>query len=224
MTVRTRLQDSFLSGLLLVLPLVFTVVLFRVVFRWTIGFVDPVVAVLGLERVFANERLVAQAATAGLMFAVVTLLGFVAESSVGDRALGRIGGVIRFVPVFRTVYAGVRQVAGSFTDRSDQYESVVFVRSPWEDIYSIGFVTGDSPADLAAHTGEPVFNVYQPGAPNPTAGRLLLVPESRMVEADISVRQAVRLLMTTGVAATSEEMERAAGPDEVPLDLSQGGR
>jgi len=220
MTLGSSLRNSFVTGLVLVLPLVVTVVVFRVVFAWTIGFVDPIVGVLGVERLVANERLVAQFVTIGLILALVTVLGYVAKLSVGGRALGRLGRVVNFIPVFRTVYGSIRQVASSFSERSETYESVVFVRSPQRDIYTIGFVTGDGPEGLERQVGEPVYNVYQPSSPNPTNGRLTLVPESQLAESDLSVRQAIRLVMTTGVASTSEELE-AAGRQGHAVDLPE---
>jgi uncharacterized membrane protein len=217
------LRNSFLAGLVLVLPLIVTLVAFRIVFGWTIGFIDPIVTALGLQRLFADVRLAAQLATIGVILVAVTLVGYVARLNVGGRALGEICRFVNFIPVFRTVYGSVKQVASSFSERSETYDRVVYVQSPWEDVYSIGFVTGDGPADLGDQVEEAVYNVYQPASPNPTNGRLLLVPESRMEEAEMSVRQAIRLVMTTGVAATSEELERAADRDGVAIDLPGEG-
>ncbi len=221
MSLGSSLRNSFVTGLVLVLPLVITLVVFRFVFQWTLGFVDPLVGVLGVERLVANERLVAQLATIGLILTLVTLLGYVAKLGVGSRTLGRIGKLVNFIPVFRTVYGSVRQVASSFSERSDTYESVVFVKSPRENLYTIGFVTGDGPDGLAERIGESVYNVYQPSSPNPTNGRLAVVPESELAESDLSVRQAIRLVMTTGVASTSEELEAAADRQGHAVDIPE---
>lgn len=219
MSLGSSLRNSFVTGVVLVLPLVITVVVFRVVFQWTLGFVDPLVGVLGVERLVANERLAARLVTLGVVLVLITLLGYVAKLSVGSRFLGGLGRLVNFIPVFRTVYGSVRQVASSFSERSETYESVVFVKSPREDLYVIGFVTGDGPDGLEDRVGEPVYNVYQPASPNPTNGRLSMVPESQLEESDLSVRQAIRLLMTTGVAATSEELEAAADREGHAVDL-----
>lgn len=55
---------------------------------------------------------------------------------------------------------------------------------PRDGIYSIGLVTGDSPVDIDAFDGEDIYNVYFPNSPNPTGGRLTLVPESDLTEND----------------------------------------
>ncbi len=90
--------------------------------------------------------------------------------------------------------------------RRSSYEEVVLVEYPRDGVYRLGFVTGDA-ADGAASAlaDESVSSVYVPLSPNPTQGVLLFVPENEMYESELSVRAAIRTIVTTGM-----------GDDEVP--------
>ena len=73
---------------------------------------------------------------------------------------------------------------------------------------SIGFVTGDGPPEADAVTGEDTEFVIVPHSPNPTAGQLIVVPKSNVHETEMSVKRAIRLLVTTGVAGSEDELAR----------------
>lgn len=213
MKITRTLKSSFLAGLVLVLPLAITLFILKILFNWTVGIVNPVVRGTRLAQYTANIELVAQFIAIGVIVVTITLLGLLVKLETGRRVLDRIGGVVDFIPLFRTIYGSVRQVASSFSDRSGTYESVVFVEYPRDRTYAVGFVTGDAPEELRDREGQSVYNVYLPASPNPTAGKLAMVPEDRIHESDLSVRQGIRLLMTTGTATTGEELEAAETMD-----------
>lgn len=217
------LKNSFLSGLLLIAPLVVTVYILRILVGWSLQFVDPVVAGTGLTQYTANDALAAKAVAAVLILAVVTLLGYLAQLSVGAQLFGRAGRVMNFIPLVNVIYSSVRQVATSLVDRDSRYESVVLVEYPREGIFSIGLVTGESPAELSSPADEGCYNVFLPNSPNPTGGRLALVPASQIYETDMSVRRGLRLIVTTGMGEDDVESipavqtdRSAAKPDGPP--------
>jgi uncharacterized membrane protein len=116
-----------------------------------------------------------------------------------DRSLAR-------VPVFSVVYTGVRQVSDALMNRQSRFERVAMVEYPREGIYSLGFVTAESPAPVQARTGDETFNVYFPHSPNPTQGHFRLVPGDEITELDMSVSAGLRLLVTTGITAEEDGM------------------
>ena len=215
MSFAGRLKNSFVAGLLLVAPLVVTAFVVRVVIDWSLQFVNPVVAWTGLDAYVANDVLLAQVLAAVLILVTITVLGFVAQRRVGQQVFGGFGRVVTLIPLVNTVYGSVRQVASSLVDRNTRYESVVLVVYPREGTYAIGLVTAESPRSVETVTGEPSVNVFLPNSPNPTAGRLVLVPEAQVYETEMSVREGMRLLVTTGMGTDGDQV---AGPrPEVPL-------
>ncbi len=195
------LKRSFVAGLILLAPLVVTGYVLRTLAVWALTVVDPVVASTRLTAYTANIELVAQALAALLIVVSVVALGAVARWSVGRRVFGRIGRVVNVIPLVNVVYGSVRQVANALVEREAAYDRAVLVEHPREGQYVIGFVTGDSPPAVEQVTGEPALNVFLPNSPNPTGGRLAVLPASQVHEIDLSVRRALRLVVTTGMGA-----------------------
>lgn len=207
MTIRAELRRSFVAGLLLVAPLAVTLLVVRLSLSYLTGVLDPFVVTTGLTAYTQNDLLLAQVLAAVVLAAGVVGLGYLAQRSVGQRLFGGFDRLVGIVPLVSTVYTGVRQVASAMADRESRFESVVLVEYPRLGVYSIGFVTAESPEVAAAVAGEPTYNVFVPNSPNPTAGRLVLVPESRIHETDLNVGRGIRLIVTTGIAGSEEEFE-----------------
>jgi uncharacterized membrane protein len=212
MALTDSFRRSFVAGLILLAPLVVTVYVLRVLAVWSLAFVNPLVRSTRLTQYTANIELVAQVVAVVVIVAAVTLLGFAARWSVGRRVFGRVGRVVNIIPLVNVIYAGVRQVATALVERETAYEQTVLVEYPREDNYAIGFVTGESPAAVEAVTGEPARNVFLPNSPNPTGGRLVVLPNSQVHEIDLSVRRALRLVVTTGIGDETAALP-AAQPD-----------
>lgn len=208
-----RLRTGFVTGLVLVTPLTVTLYVLYAAFTRLTGVLDPVVTATRLTTYTNDVTLVAQLVAAAILVGCVTLLGLVASQEAGRRLFGGVERAIQFVPIVRTIYFGVRQVGDSLLSRSTSYESVVLVEQYREGIYSVGFVTSESPAGTQSVADEPLYNVFLPNSPNPTAGRLVMVPESEVHEVDIPVREGLRLLVTTGL--TVDELDEESLPDTV---------
>jgi uncharacterized membrane protein len=201
MDITGALKRSFVSGLLLLTPLVITLYVLRLLLNWSLQFVDPIVQGTRLAQYTGNVEIAAQIVTAALIVLSVTVLGYLAQRNVGRQLFGSIGRIVNVIPLFSTVYLTVRQVANSLVDRSTAYESVVLVEYPREGVYSLGLVTGESPPEVERFADQDVYNVFLPNSPNPTGGRLVLLPEAEVHELDMSVRRGLRLIVTTGVGA-----------------------
>lgn len=212
MALTDSFRQNFVAGLILLAPLVVTVYVLRVLTLWSLAFVNPLVRGTRLAQYTANIELVAQVVAVVLIVATVTVLGFAARWSVGRRLFGRVGRVVNIVPLVNVIYAGVRQVATALVERETAYERTVLVEYPREENYAIGFVTGESPEAVEAVTGEPSFNVFLPNSPNPTGGRLVVLPTSQVHEIDLSVRRALRLVVTTGIGEEAAALP-ASQPD-----------
>ncbi len=204
MTLSDAVKRSFVTGIVLVTPLVITLFVFRTLVVWSLQVVDPVVEGTGLAQYTGENVAVAQLAAAVLMVLAVTVLGYVAQHNVGRQVFGNAGRVVDVVPLVSTVYSSVRQVANSFVDRDAAYESVVLVEYPREGVYAIGLVTGDAPAAVEGVVGERAHTVFLPNSPNPTGGRLVMLPDDEVQEVDVSVRRGLGLLVTTGIGADDE--------------------
>lgn len=200
------LKASFVAGLILVAPLAVTLFVLRFFVTWALRFVDPIVDAAGLAQYTANVEVVAQLLAAVSIVIGIIALGFLAQQSVGRHVFGNVGRLVNVVPLVSTIYSSVRQVADALVERQTAYESVVLVEYPREEVYMIGLVTGTSPEAVAEFAGRDVYNVFLPNSPNPTGGKLVLLPEDQVHEIDMSVRRGMRLIVTTGMGEAQESV------------------
>jgi uncharacterized membrane protein len=212
------LRNSFIAGLILIAPLVITFVVLQFLLGWLTGFVEPLVSATNLSQFTGNIEYLAQLLALVVLLALIVLVGIVARWGVADRLFGGFNRLIGVIPMVRVIYASVQQVSSSLSSSGSRYESVVLVEYPRDGIYAIGFVTAESPDPVQTITGE-AYNVYIPNSPNPTNGHLAMVPESEVHEIDMSVRRGVRLMVTTGMAETSQDLE--ALESSVDMDFEE---
>ncbi|MFB6152377.1 MAG: DUF502 domain-containing protein [Haloarculaceae archaeon] len=218
MRVKPTLKSNFLAGLALSAPVIVTLFVIQVASNWVFGALTPIVEGTG-AKVLTGNLLLAQLLVGAVIVGLITVVGWVAQYSVGRALFGRAGRTMDFIPVVRTIYTSVRQVASSVTNRASEYESVVLVEYPRDGMYSIGLVTGESPSVAENLADDDVYNVFFPASPNPTQGKLLMIPESRIHETDMSVGRGFQLLMTTGMAEKQPVME--FDEDELGSDFDE---
>ena len=81
------------------------------------------------------------------------------------------------------------------------FQKAVLVRFPSDSLYSIGFLTNRAGGETQDKTKENVCNVFIPTTPNPTSGFLIMVPEEKLVVLDMSVGDAVKLIISGGAVS-----------------------
>lgn len=211
MGLSDAIKNSFITGFVLVLPLLVTLFILRFIYNFLLQFVDPIVQETDLATYTANVELVAQAVTVVLIVTTITLIGFLAQRRTGQRLFGSAGRLVTLIPLVRTIYTSVRQMADSLGSSDSSFKQLVLVEYPRKDVYMIGLVTGESPRPVEDVAGGKARNVFVPSSPNPTNGRLLLVPDDQIHDVDLTTRQGMRLLMTTGM--TSQDDHEYPLPD-----------
>lgn len=218
MALTDRLKTGFVAGIALIAPLFITIVAFQLLFSWVRGLIDPIVEGAGLSAITGNVPYVAEAIAILVLVTAITGLGYIAQRSLGEYFFDAVDRGLARVPIFSVVYSGVRQVSNALMSQQSRFEQVVMVEYPKDGIYSLGFVTGESPETVVAETAQDTYNVYVPGSPNPTQGHLHMIPAHEITELDMSVSRGLRLIVTTGIAEEHSEME--ALQDEVGGDSS----
>ena len=137
----------------------------------------------------------------GLLFAliVVFLTGLFVTNLIGYRLIAWGEDLLNRIPIVRTVYGGVKSFAESVLSQSNSFRKVVMLEYPRPGIWSIGFLTADDVPEVSARLGEPHVAVYISVALNATAGYLVIVPRRQVVELEMSVDAAMRMIITCGV-------------------------
>ncbi len=148
----------------------------------------------------------------GIGFVIVLLLilvtGFLASNLIGRRLIGLGEKVLNRVPLIRRIYSAVKEVSEVLlSKRNNAFQRVVLIRYPHRDAYALAFVTGEGVEQLDQLLGEELVSVFIPTTPNPTSGFLLMLPKRDVTRLDITVEEAMKMVMSGG-AVTPRSLER----------------
>jgi uncharacterized membrane protein len=200
-----HLQRYLLTGLLTVIPIWLTWVVFRFVVSLLSEVSAPWVSALiaGFARVFPAEAwLLKQDWLISILAFVATLvilylLGFAANRVLGRRVLAGFDRLMDRIPVVHSIYGGAKKLMGMLQSKPAGTQRVVLIDFPARDMKTIGFVTR-SFRDL---DGRDLAAVYVPTTPNPTGGYLEIVPVEHLIATDWSVDQAMAFILSAGAVA-----------------------
>lgn len=200
-----RLRRSFITGFFVTVPLVVSVA----AFVGLIGVVDDVTTPL-YERLLGRRVPGLGIVTTA---AVILVVGVLATNVIGKRVLKRTEGYLLRVPVFKTIYAPVKQLADAFSpDNEMGFKRVVLV--PSGSGYSLGFLTKEFSIDRHG-LPELLLAVYVP-TNHLYLGDIVICAHDRAIFPDISVEEGIRIFLTGGMALPSRLMMRRpeTGPRE----------
>ncbi len=142
-------------------------------------------------------------------FFVIILLGVVARHLFGGEFVRAWERLLSRVPVAGNIYGGVKQlVEAIFTsEQRSRFRRVVLIEYPRKGVYALAFTTGSARGAVQDATRQHMVNCFLPTTPNPTSGFYLLVPEPEIIEVDLSVEEAFKLVMSAGLVTPSETGE-----------------
>ncbi|MGK5083563.1 DUF502 domain-containing protein [Bdellovibrionota bacterium FG-1] len=137
----------------------------------------------------------------------ISALGWASKQYLGMKLLHLVADLIQRIPVIRGVYSALDQLLRTFAaSGSQQFSRVVYLEYPRKGLLAIAFVTSPArgPSIPPKH-----LNVYVPTTPNPTSGFHLIVPESEVVETQMSVENAFKTLLSLGIAQPAQVPEKS---------------
>ena len=201
-------RNSFLTGVVVIAPVGLTVWLVWTVIGWIDGFVLPFVpsqyqpeailkAILG-EDVRVNIR------GLGVVFFLVftTFIGWIAKGLLGRTFIRSAENLVNRMPVVRSVYSGVKQIAETVFAQADRsFEKACLIEYPRRGIWAIGFISTTAKGEVSKRSGsgQKLQSIFVPTTPNPTSGFLLFFPAEDVIELDMSVEDAAKLVISAGL-------------------------
>jgi uncharacterized membrane protein len=184
------LRRSFLTGLVVTVPLLITVV----TLVWTFRFIDGIAKPLSMYFLGREVPGLGVLTTAAL----ILIAGAVATNVIGRRVLQQGEKWLLNVPLFKTVYAPVRQIVAAFSPDSESgFKKVVIVDDARRGMV-IGFLTREFTLDRGAGP-EPMVAVYVP-TNHLYLGDVLVFPRGQVLFPDVSVEEGIRIFLTGGMA------------------------
>ena len=191
-----NVRRYLVAGVLVWLPIVATI--------WVVSFMLHIMdrTLLLLPPAYRPEALVGFSLPGvGALFALIVLLltGLLVTNLIGRRLVVWGEDLLNRIPLVRTVYGGVKSFAESVFSQSNSFRQVVMVEYPRAGTWSIGFLTAEDVPEISDKMGEPHAAVYISAALNATAGYLVIVPRRQVVALDMSVDEAMKMIITCGV-------------------------
>lgn len=209
-----RLRNYFLTGLLVTGPAGITLYLTWWLVSWVDSWVKPYLPAIYNPDNYLPFRVPGYGLVVALL--ALTIIGFLTANFVGAAIVGLAETTLGRMPLVRNLYKGLKQIFSSvLAEKGDSFRQAVLVRFPHQDVWSIGFVTGDLKGEVAEKLegGNDMLTVYVPTTPNPTGGYLLFVRRNDAIVLDMSVEDAAKFVISFGLvtaesAASAEDLVR----------------
>ncbi len=185
------IKRHFLTGLVVLAPTVITGWIVWKIFMTVDGVIEP------FRRRYSFIDI------PGIGFAVVVvlvfLIGFVASNLVGRRIISGGEKLLRRLPMVRSIYSASKELSEVFlTENKAVFKRVVLVRFPHHSSLALAFVMNERSRYLDGVLGSEAVTVFLATTPNPTTGFMLVVPKSETTPVDISIEEAIKMVISGG--------------------------
>ncbi len=153
-----------------------------------------------------------------LTLLIVFVTGVFAANIIGQRLVRFGERILARIPVFNSIYHSVKQVSDTvFSPSGQAFRKALLVQWPSEGTWTIAFLTGQPGGDVVNHLKGDYLSIYVPTTPNPTGGYFVMLPRSRVIELDMSVDEALKYVISMGVAVPANPGRRGVvAPTPLP--------
>ena len=186
-----------LAGLFAIVPLALTFYIIKIIIVFLDQLTAPIMARINLE--IPGFGLI-------LTLLIIFALGIFVTNVLGRRLFSWGERLISSIPLVKNIYNTLKQITNAFSGASqtENYQRVIYIQYPRKELWTICFVTGES----IDGSGEEYYHVFVPTTPNPTSGVFIIIPKKDAIEADLSVEEGLKAVISGGLLA----------PKQSPLD------
>lgn len=221
-----RVYDVLLTGVAIMIPVVITLYILRMGINVVRSALTPFIAVLrwaGVIEQFERVEFISLLIDLGVysvvvdfftelvaivvFVAIIAVVGTLGRHRHGEKLIDVFDLVVSAIPGLGTVYKSFRRMGDVVLDEgNDQFQDVKLVQCFADDVYVLGFQTGESPPTIEQSTGhQEMVSMFLPLAPNPvTGGILTYVPTADVYDIDMTVEEGIRSILTSGVATDGQ--------------------
>ena len=193
-SITAKLRNYFITGIVVLIPIGVTLYLTRFFIRISSKLIPAEInpnnylpiLIPGLEIVLA------------IIF--ITLIGYLSLSFIGKKILQLFNDLLKRIPILRTIYSAIGQMAETLAPKRKSKKSVVLVEYPRKGSWAVGFATKDNKGEISKKTNQNLVNVFVPTTPNPTSGFLLMFPKEELVYLDMSFEEASKFIVSAGTS------------------------
>ncbi len=236
---------NLLSGLLVLAPLAASIYVLVKISVWlyrklvflpidydAIGeLLRPVLPGYQVDWILRSIHLIEFVAVLVAIIALTTLAGLVTKIRVFNWLLRWSERILEHIPLVGMVYSALKQLLQAVFSGKGNFSRVVMIEYPRLGIWSLGFVSRDADSTFSKKAGRELVSVFLPTTPNPTSGYLLMVPEEDLIDTELSIEQAFKIIISAGMVLPHEDPEevlemmsaQAGGPAAERDEKPEGG-
>ena len=195
-SIVAKLRNYFITGIVVLVPIGITLYLTKFFIRISSKLIPAEInpnnylpiLIPGLEIVLA------------IIF--ITLIGYLSLSFIGKKILQLFNDLLKKIPILRTIYSAIGQMAETLAPKTTSRKSVVLIEYPRKGSWAVGFATKDNKGEISKKTNQNLVNVFVPTTPNPTSGFLLMFPKDEVIYLDMTFEEASKFIVSAGTSDT----------------------
>lgn len=203
----SMMRRYLVAGLMVWVPLGVTFF----VLKWLIELMDGSLALL--PDVYQPSHLLGfHIPGFGLLFllSIVLVTGVITANTIGKYFLRYWEELMERIPIVRTIYSAVQKVVTGFVATDDtSFNRVLLVEYPSKGLWTVAFQTSDRFVEAEEQVGEGLVMAFVPTTPNPTSGFVICFPKNSVKVLDMSVDEALNLIISLGVVVPSQGQVKA---------------
>lgn len=202
-----RIRRYLLTGIVVIAPISITVYLTYIFLTFVDRHVGRIIPAEWFPQQFSGFYEETAIPGLGLLIAIVffVIIGWLATNILGRFIIRIYEYILDRMPVIRTVYGAIKQIFETImASQSSAFREAVMFEYPRKGVYAIGFVTGKAEGEVQDKTKAETINVFVPTTPNPTSGFLLFVPKKELTYLDMSIEEAVKLVVSAGIITPAD--------------------
>lgn len=207
MSVLTKLRNNFAAGVAVIFPIFLTIA----IVRWVFAKVnDLLLAPLTgmLTPYLADEYLLVavKAVLFILVIAAIVIIGLATRILILRRVFNFGEKWVYKIPMAGRIYGAVKHMSSAFLGEGKTlFKEVIMLEYPRRGIYSLGFTTAMAAGAVRDKMKEEALTAFVPTSPNPTSGVFLIVPKSEAIFLDMTVEDALKLVISGGAAGSNSK-------------------
>jgi uncharacterized membrane protein len=198
MSLKNKIKRDFITGLVAILPLGLTLGILWFLIQKIGGLFGKHLTQISL---FSN---ISKPLSSLMGFVAVIIgiyvIGFITSNFMGKWFMNSLDKIMTKLPFVKSLYNAIRQLVNAILIDHSAFSKVVLIKYPWENTYSLAFLTSK---DKWIIKDKEYFNVFLPTSPNPTSGYYLLYPSSEIIETEISIQDGFKIITSGGVILPS---------------------
>ena len=193
-SIIAKLRNYFITGIVVLVPIGITLYLTK--------FFISISSNLKPRNINPNSYLPFSVPGLEIVLSVIfiTIIGGLSLSFIGKKVLQLFNDLLKKIPILRTIYSAIGQMAETLAPKRKNKKSVVLIEYPRKGSWAVGFATKDNKGEISKKTNKNLVNVFVPTTPNPTSGFLLMFPKDEIIYLDMSFEEASKFIVSAGTS------------------------